>query len=209
MSHLILTRHGESQFNAKSLWTGTWDVPLTDKGRHEAAMVAHTIKDFRPTYAFTSNLSRATETLQIILSTNHWKPKVTADSALGERDYGELTGMNKWVVEEKYGAAQFNRWRRGWDEPVPGGETLKQVYQRVVPYYDKHIAPLLKKNTAVLLTAHGNSLRALIKYLDELSNDQVKNLEMPFGEAIIYTFNESGSVTGKEDRKISATPPPA
>ena len=209
MSYLVLTRHGESQFNAKSLWTGTWDVPLTDKGRHEAEMVAHTIKAFKPDFAYTSNLSRATETLQIILKTNHWKPKVAADAALGERDYGDLTGMNKWVVEEKYGEAQFNKWRRGWDEPVPGGETLKMVFKRVIPYYDEHMLPQLKQGHNVLVTAHGNSLRALQKGLDHLSNDQVKNLEMPFGEAIIYTINAQGEVSNKEIRKIHATPPPA
>lgn len=209
MSHLILTRHGESQFNAKSLWTGTWDVPLTEKGRHEAAMLGHAIHDLKPDFAFTSNLSRATETLEIMLSTNHWKPKVAADAALGERDYGDLTGMNKWVVEEKYGVEQFNKWRRGWDDPVPGGETLKQVFARVVPYYEEHILPQLKHGKTVLVTAHGNTLRALIKYLDELSVTQVKNLEMPFGEAIIYTLAHDGAVIKKEDRKIPTSPPPA
>ncbi|HEY6736639.1 MAG TPA: 2,3-bisphosphoglycerate-dependent phosphoglycerate mutase [Candidatus Saccharimonadia bacterium] len=209
MSHLILVRHGESQFNAKSLWTGTWDVPLTDRGRHEAQMMAHAIKDLKPTYAFTSNLSRATETLEIILTTNHWKPKVAADAALAERDYGELTGMNKWVVEEKYGEAQFNKWRRGWDEPVPGGETLKQVYRRVIPYYESHILPHLKGETTVLLVAHGNSIRTLIKYLDDLSNEQVKNLEMLFGAAVIYTLDPHHKVVRKDTRKIPITPPPA
>src|SRR3712207_4590735 len=127
MPHLILTRHGQSQFNAKSLWTGNWDVPLTAQGRHEAQLMAAAIKDIKPAVAFASALSRATETLSIILAHNHWKPKVYADAALNERDYGDLTGMNKWVVEERYGEAQFNKWRRGWNEPVPGGETLKQV----------------------------------------------------------------------------------
>jgi 2,3-bisphosphoglycerate-dependent phosphoglycerate mutase len=205
MSHLILTRHGESQFNAKSLWTGIWDVPLTEEGRRQAAELAHLIKDLKPAYAFTSNLSRATETLEIILKTNHWKPHVEADARLGERDYGDLTGMNKWVVEERYGEEQFNKWRRGWDDPVPGGETLKKVYQRVVPYYDTRIEPHLKHDQSVLITAHGNTLRALIKYLDDLSVPEVKALEMPFGEALIYTINTHGKVVGKEDRKLPTT----
>jgi 2,3-bisphosphoglycerate-dependent phosphoglycerate mutase len=204
MASLVLTRHGESQFNAKSLWTGTWDVPLTEKGRQEAVKVAHVIKDLKPAVAFTSNLSRATETLEIILTTNHWKPKVYADARLQERDYGELTGMNKWVVEERYGEAQFNKWRRGWDEPVPGGETLKKVYQRVVPYYDEHILPQLKHGKTVLITAHGNTLRALMKYLDDLSTAEVQGLEMPFGEAIVYTVDRHGEVTTKEHRPIKA-----
>jgi 2,3-bisphosphoglycerate-dependent phosphoglycerate mutase len=172
-------------------------------------MVGHAIKDLKPAYAFTSNLSRATETLEIILKTNHWKPKVAADAALGERDYGDLTGMNKWVVEQKYGEDKFNKWRRGWDDPVPGGETLKQVYRRVIPYYDEHILPHLKKGDTVLITAHGNTLRALMKALDGLNNHQIQNLEMPFGEAIIYTLDAHGNVLKKDERKIPISPPPA
>jgi 2,3-bisphosphoglycerate-dependent phosphoglycerate mutase len=203
MAKLILARHGESQFNAKSLWTGIWDVPLTKKGRHEAAQMAHVIKDVRPVIAYTSALSRATETLSLILAANHWRVKVFADATLNERDYGDLTGMNKWVVEERYGEAQFNKWRRGWDEPVPEGETLKQVYARAVPYYQKHILPDLKHGKNVLIVAHGNTLRALIKHLDELSNEAVQSLEMPFGQVMVYTLNDHGAVENKEIRKIS------
>lgn len=206
MAHLILTRHGQSQFNAKSLWTGRWDVPLTDQGRHEAELVAHAIKDLKPQVAFTSDLSRATETLEIILKTNHWRPKVFADQALSERDYGDLTGMNKWVVEEQYGDEQFLKWRRGWDDPVPGGETLKDVYTRVIRYYESKILPHLKAGDDVLITAHGNSLRALMKALDNLTDEQIKRLEMPFREAIVYTIDRSGHVVQKDDRKIKGGP---
>jgi 2,3-bisphosphoglycerate-dependent phosphoglycerate mutase len=113
MSHLILVRHGESQFNAKSLWTGNWDVPLTKKGRHEATLMAHAIRDIKPVTAYTSALSRATETLTIILATNHWKPKVSADAALNERDYGDLTGMKKWVVEEQHSSTAMSSFKNG------------------------------------------------------------------------------------------------
>jgi 2,3-bisphosphoglycerate-dependent phosphoglycerate mutase len=209
MAYLVLTRHGESAFNAKSLWTGIWDVPLTKRGRHEATVTAHHIKDIKPAVAFTSVLSRATETLTIILAQNHWKPKVTANPALNERDYGDLTGMNKWAVEEQYGEAQFNKWRRGWDEPVPEGETLKKVFQRVIPYYEDHILPELKHGKNVLITAHGNSLRALMKYLDQLDNHQVQSLSMPWGEVVVYTIDRHGAVTNKEVRKMHFQAPPA
>ncbi|MDF2460766.1 MAG: 2,3-bisphosphoglycerate-dependent phosphoglycerate mutase (phosphoglyceromutase) (pgam) [Candidatus Saccharibacteria bacterium] len=210
MAHLILTRHGESQFNAKSLWTGTWDVPLTHKGRGEAKQMAALIKDTPPKVAFTSLLSRAKDTLAIILDTNHWTHvPVHSDAALNERDYGELTGMNKWAVEERFGEKQFQRWRRGWDDPVPDGETLKQVYRRAVPYYDANILPELKHDHNVLVTAHGNTLRALIKHLDELDSNQVQQLEMPFGEVLIYTFDKHGKVLAKERRKLDIDRPPA
>jgi 2,3-bisphosphoglycerate-dependent phosphoglycerate mutase len=210
MSHLVLARHGESQFNAKSLWTGIWDVPLTKKGRHEAMLMAAAIKDLKPDVAYTSALSRAKDTLEIILHTNEWnKVPVHADASLNERDYGDLTGMNKWAVEEKYGQSQFNKWRRGWNEPVPDGETLQTVFRRAIPYFDKHVLPDLIAGKDVILVAHGNTLRALIKSLDELTDRQVENLEMPFGEILVYEQDSAGNLARKETLKIDTTPPPA
>jgi 2,3-bisphosphoglycerate-dependent phosphoglycerate mutase len=210
MSFLVLARHGESQFNAKSLWTGIWDVPLTKQGRHEASQMAHATKDIRPAVCYTSALSRAKDTLAIILKDNDWtKIPVHSDPAFNERDYGDLTGMNKWVVEEHYGRTQFDKWRRGWDEPVPDGETLKMVYRRVIPYFEKHVLTDLEHGKNVLVTAHGNTLRALIKYLDDLSDVQVQGLEMPFGQILIYDFDPKGHVTSKIIRKIEIKPPPA
>ena len=136
---LILTRHGESEFNAKSLWTGTWDIPLTDKGRQQAQLMGEALSDLKPDVGFSSARMRAQDTLKGILQANHWDIPVHHSHLLNERDYGELTGLNKWEVEEKYGNDQFTRWRRGWDEPVPGGETLKDVYLRALPYFVEHI----------------------------------------------------------------------
>ena len=210
VSELILARHGESQFNAKSLWTGIWDVPLTNQGRDDAALMAHVIREFKPAVAYSSALSRARETLEIILQENKWSHvPIRSAAAFNERDYGELTGMNKWAVEEKFGETQFNKWRRGWDEPVPEGETLKVVYRRAVPYFEKHIEPLLKSGKNVLLVAHGNSLRTIIKHLDELTDKQVESLDMPFGEVLIYTFDSHGKVTDKVIRKIPIKQTPA
>jgi 2,3-bisphosphoglycerate-dependent phosphoglycerate mutase len=206
MTHLILARHGQSQFNAKSLWTGNWDVPLTSQGRHEAGIMGGLVHDLKPTIAYTSALSRARETLQIILKNNKWlNVAVHVAPELNERNYGDLTGMNKWAVEEQYGVEQFTRWRRGWNEPVPDGETLQMVFRRVVPYYEHHVLPGLANGKTTLIVAHGNSLRALIKYLDDLSDRAVEKLDMPFGEILVYTTGPDGVARTKEVRKIKPT----
>lgn len=209
MGKLILSRHGESEYNAKSLWAGITDTPLTAKGRHEAALMGHALADITPDVAFTSKLSRASETLEIIMRENHWTCPVHASAALNERDYGDLTGLNKWEIEPKYGKEQFTKWRRGWDDPVPGGESLKDVYGRVVPYYDAEIKPLAAADQTVLITAHGNSLRALTKYLEHLDDETIKHTEMIFGTLIIYTITPNGDIKHKEVRQIDSTPPPA
>jgi 2,3-bisphosphoglycerate-dependent phosphoglycerate mutase len=172
--------------------------------------MARATKDIKPAVCYTSALSRAKDTLEIILHDNDWtRVPVHADAALNERDYGDLTGMNKWVVEEQFGRAQFDKWRRGWDEPVPYGETLKIVFRRVVPYFEKHILPDLEHGKNVLITAHGNTLRALIKYLEELTDLQIQSVEMPFGELLVYTLDAHGKVTAKIIRKLDIPPPPA
>jgi 2,3-bisphosphoglycerate-dependent phosphoglycerate mutase len=209
MCQLVLSRHGESEFNAKSLWTGIWDIPLTDKGRAQAVQMGESMADLKPDVAFTSALIRAQDTLKLILRQNHWDIPVHQSHLLNERDYGELTGLNKWEVETKYGKEQFTKWRRGWDEPVPGGETLKDVYSRSVPYFEEHIRPLLAAGQSALITAHGNTLRALIKYFDEINDHDVESLEMPFGQLIVYEFDADMSVVSKEIRQIDTTPTPA
>lgn len=210
MAYLLLVRHGESEYNAKSLWTGWIDSPLSAKGRREAAQMADVMRDFTINRCYTSKLKRAADTLTIILK-NLGKSDlpIETSAALNERDYGDLAGLNKWEVQKKYGEEQFARWRRGWDEPVPGGETLKDVYARAIPYYESAILPHLKAGENVLVSSHGNALRALIKYFDRLSDEAVEHLEMPFGEVLIYTVNPDGHITDKQDRKIDTTPPPA
>jgi len=210
MPYLILARHGQSQFNAKSLWTGIWDVPLTKKGRRDASLMARVIKDIKPAVAYTSLLSRARDTLEIILEDNHWtRVRVRASAALNERDYGDLTGMNKWSVEEQFGEEQFDKWRRGWDEPVPDGETLKHVFRRAAPYYEEHILPDIKHGQNVLVVAHGNSLRALTKFIEELSNQQVEDLDLPFGLVAVYEFDAHAKIIHKETRLVAEKPPTA
>ena len=117
-----------------------------------------------------------------------------------ERSYGILAGLNKWEVKKKYGDEKWLKWRRAWDEPIPNGETLKDVYDRVVPYYEKTILPLLKEGKNVLLSDHGNSLRALVKYLDNIPNDEVYKLEIPTGTVYIYDIDSNGKIIKKEIR---------
>lgn len=203
---LVLTRHGESEFNAKSLWTGTWDIPLTEKGRGQATQMGEALSDLIPDVGFSSALIRAQDTLKLILAANHWEVPVHHSHLLNERDYGELTGLNKWEVEAKYGSEQFTKWRRGWDEPVPGGETLKDVNARALPYFEEHVLPLLKAGKTVILTAHGNTLRALIKHFDGIDDTAVEDLEVSFGQLVIYDFDTAGQPSGKTIRQIETTP---
>jgi 2,3-bisphosphoglycerate-dependent phosphoglycerate mutase len=209
VARLILTRHGESEFNAKSLWTGIWNVPLTDKGHEQAVQMGRALSDLKPDVGYSSALIRAEDTLKLIVQTNHWSIPIHHVHQFNERNYGNLTGMNKWDVEEKYGRDQFLRWRRGWDEPVPGGETLKDVYNRTVPYFTGHILPELVAGKSVIITAHGNSLRTLIKYLDGISDAGVESLEMIFGEVILYEFGDADRPLAKEIRQIDTNPTPA
>ncbi len=198
---LVLIRHGESEWNAKNIWTGLTDIGLTPKGEDEARKAAHTLMDIRFDAAFTSNLKRANETLRIVLETLHQSGvPVTKNQALNERDYGIYTGKNKLEIHASLGDAEFLKLRRGWDYPIPSGESLKQVYGRVIPYYKEQIAPLLIQRKRVIIAAHGNSLRALIKYLDHVSDDDISNVELATGEVVLYHIDSGGSVVSRESR---------
>ena len=200
MAYLVLVRHGQSVWNEKGLWTGWTDVDLTEKGREEAQKAGEAIKDIHFQVAFTSALKRAHQTLDEIKKVLGQDIPTTANAALNERSYGDLTGKNKWDIQKQYGDEQFHKWRRGWDEPIPNGETLKDVYARVVPYYQQEILPRLEKSENVLIAAHGNSLRALVKYLDNLSDGAVADLEIATGEVLVYQINEQGEVISKNLR---------
>ncbi|HVS58158.1 MAG TPA: 2,3-bisphosphoglycerate-dependent phosphoglycerate mutase [Candidatus Saccharimonadales bacterium] len=210
MGKLVVTRHGESEWNALGKWTGTTDVHLTEKGFHEAAQLGQALKDIAVDYAFTSQQIRALETLEGILdASQEFDVPFERDHALNERDYGDYTGMNKWEVRDKIGEEAFNHLRRDWDYAVPNGETLKDVYARVIPYYQNTILPRLKQGQTVLITSHGNAIRALIKYLENISDGDISNVEMPFGNILIYDVDDDGRMTHKEERTIDTTPPPA
>ena len=201
MAKLVLVRHGISEWNKLGLWTGWKDVDLAPEGVEEAKCSGEALKDIHFDLAFTSVLKRAQQSLHEILAAIVQEGLQTiADRALNERDYGDLTGKNKWEVQKEYGNEKFLSWRRAWNDPVPGGEGLKNVYDRVVPYYQSTILPHLKKDKNVLVVAHGNSLRALVKYLEHITDDAIAKLEIATGEAYIYEVDKTGTIRRKEIR---------
>lgn len=203
---LVITRHGESEWNLLGKWTGWTDVSITEKGAHDAEEIGKIIADFEYDEIYTSALKRTEETLQgIIRGLNrpgmNQLPK-TADAALNERDYGIYTGKEKWEVKDEVGEDEFNMIRRGWGNMIPEGENLKRVYERVIPYFTSEIMPKLHAGKTILLVAHGNSIRALIKYLDGISDEGIADVEMKFGQVLVYTFNaESEKPLTKEVRQ--------
>ena len=201
MAYLVLVRHGETEWNAKGLWTGWTDIPLSAKGHEEARLAGEALKDIQFDLAYTSALKRAKETLiDIQKVTGQIDLPTTEDKALNERNYGDFTGKNKWEVKEQVGDEEFQRLRRSWDHPPPNGESLKMVYERVLPYYESEILPKLKEGKNIIVAAHGNSLRALIKHLDNVSDEDIPKLELATGGIYVYQVDSEGKVTAKEIR---------
>ncbi|WP_156839675.1 2,3-diphosphoglycerate-dependent phosphoglycerate mutase [Novosphingobium aquimarinum] len=221
MPRLVLVRHGQSQWNLENRFTGWWDVDLTEKGEAEARAAGELMraKDVIPNVAFTSYQTRAIRTLHLALETAGllWIPE-TKDWRLNERHYGGLTGLNKAETAAKHGDEQVNVWRRSFDTPppeqergsefdlsadaryarieVPMTESLKDTIARVLPYYESSIVPHLKASakSTVLVSAHGNSLRALVKHLSGISDDEITGLEIPTGQPIVYEMDEELNV---------------
>lgn len=201
MAYLVLVRHGQSEWNVLGQWTGLTDVELTDEGREEARRAAKVLGDINLQRAYTSRLKRAKHTLdEIVQQLGNDVIERTEHSELNERDYGDLTGKNKWQVKEEHGDEKFNLWRRSWDHPVPGGETLKDVSDRVLPFYEQHIVSDLKAGRNVIVAAHGNSLRALIKYLDRVADNDAHEVEIMTGEVLVYEVDDNGRLLKKEIR---------
>lgn len=193
MGYLILIRHGQSQWNLENRFTGNVDVDLTKQGREEAKLTGEKLKykNIPFTAAFTSVLKRAEETLQIVLKEiNQPDIKVYRDAALNERSYGQLQGLDKAEVAEKYGADQVHTWRRSFDVAPPGGESLKDTQNRVLPYYSDHVLPLLKAQKNCMIVAHGNSLRSLMMVIENISEDAITQVDIPTGVPRLYQFDE-------------------
>jgi len=210
MGKLLISRHTESEWNALGKWTGTTDVHLSKNGFHQAAQLGEALKDIKIDYAFCSLQIRTKETLEGILDgSGQVEVPYERSSDLNERDYGDYTGMNKWEVRDKVGEVEFNSIRRDWDHPVPNGETLKDVYDRTIPFYLQVILPRLKAGQDVLIVSHGNAIRALIKYMEDISDEGIAAVEMPFGTVIDYTVTEDGKKQDRHDIKIELTAPPA
>ena len=225
MAKLVLVRHGESVWNKKNLFTGWTDVDLSIKGIHEAQEAGRLLKskemDFQ--IAFTSVLKRAVHTLEYILKETNESVPVVKAYELNERHYGALQGLNKEAMTLKYGEEQVQLWRRSFatrppmlteidernpkkdplykdvpKEKLPLGESLEDTIKRVVPFYEKEIVPHLKNNENVLVVAHGNSLRALVKYLENISDEDIAGLEIPLGMPWIYDISNEGKICSKE-----------
>jgi 2,3-bisphosphoglycerate-dependent phosphoglycerate mutase len=216
MPKLILVRHGQSEWNLANRFTGWWDVDLTEKGVTEAKEAGQLMeaKGVEPTYAFTSFQTRAIKTLDLALEECNrlWIP-VVKDWQLNERHYGGLTGLNKQEMRDLHGDEQVHIWRRSFDVPppemeagsefdlsadpryagvdVPRSESLKLTIERVLPYWEEAIVPVLASGETVIISAHGNSLRALVKHLSNISDDEITGLEIPTGQPIIYDFDEN------------------
>ncbi len=195
MARLILLRHGESQWNLENRFTGWVDVPLSPRGIQEAKDAGEKLRDYAFDRAFTSVLARANETLRLVLEAiGQTSIPIEKDKALNERMYGELQGLNKDETAKKYGEAQVKIWRRSYDVRPPGGESLKDTAERVLPYYERTIKPYLLKGDTILVAAHGNSLRALIMELEQLSREHVLELNIPTGAPLLYGLDQIGNV---------------
>jgi 2,3-bisphosphoglycerate-dependent phosphoglycerate mutase len=195
---LVLVRHGESQWNLENRFTGWVDVPLTDRGRHEAERAGQALRGMHFDRVFTSVLQRAIETVDIILRIIGQTDVATERSeALNERHYGELQGLNKAETAAKFGAEQVHIWRRSFDVPPPGGESLKDTAVRTLPYFEQVIVPRIKAGENILVGAHGNSLRSIVMHLDKLTKEQVLELNLATGVPIVYDFAPDMSMRSK------------
>lgn len=224
MAKLVLVRHGQSQWNLEDRFTGWVDVPLSKKGIDEAISAGKKLKDYEFDTIYVSHMLRAIQTLHYIIiessskktpiikheekRISKWELNYTSDPKseipvyqsveLAERYYGDLQGLNKQKTREKYGAEQVKFWRRSFDINPPNGESLKDTSERTLPYFKKYILKDLKEGKNVLVSAHGNSLRSIVMYLEKIPKKDVPNLEIPTGIPIIYTFNNKMTLIDKK-----------
>ena len=223
MSKLVLVRHGQSQWNLENRFTGWMDVPLSEKGRNEAISAGKKLKDFEFDTIFVSHMMRAIQTLHyILLESNSKKTPIIYHEDdkihkrehhagntdceipifmsvnLAERYYGDLQGLNKQKTREKHGDEQVHIWRRSYNVKPPGGESLEDTCKRTTPYYKKHILKDLKEGKTVLISAHGNSLRAITKHIEKISDKDIPNVEIPTGVPIVYSFDEKMNFLSKK-----------
>lgn len=203
---LVLVRHGQSQGNLDNVFTGWSDLPLTDRGRAEARAVGAMLRAdgirFRTAYA--SSLRRARTSAEIILAAMDIVLPIDISTALNERDYGELTGLNKDEARQRWGKDQVQLWRRSYEIAPPGGESLRDTVARVLPFYIHTILPSVMANSPVLVVAHGNSLRSLVIALDAIAVPAIERLEFATGETLVYRLNEDTSVAERLVRKVTA-----
>ncbi len=201
MATLVLVRHGLSEYNKLGIWAGWEDPDLAPEGVDQAQKTGKELSDIHFDYAYSSDLKRATHTLdEIKLQINQPDIPTTIDKAIRERNYGDYTHKNKWQVKEEMGEEEFQKLRRSWDYPPPNGESLKMVHDRIVPYYESEILPKLRTGKNVIVSSSGNALRALVKYLENIPDEKVVDLEIGTGEAFVYVLDETGKIVNKEIR---------
>ena len=193
MPTLVLVRHGQSLWNLENRFTGWVDVPLTELGKAEARRAGEKLRGTKFDVAYTSALTRAQETLRLILETAGIQVPVIRDQALNERHYGDLQGLNKEDTAKRYGADQVKIWRRSYDVPPPNGESLELTARRTLPFFDRCIAGDLRLGKNVLVVAHGNSNRSIVMQLDKLTGEQVIALELGTGTPFVYEMGDDGS----------------
>lgn len=203
MKHvLVLVRHGQSEWNKKNLFTGWKDPGLTRKGVDQAREAGRLLKseDIHFDIAYTSLLTRAQHTLQLVLEElGQQDVEIIKNIAVNERDYGELSGLNKDDAKAKWGDEKVHLWRRSFDVPPPGGESLKDTAERVIPHFEAEILPLLRSGKNVIISGHGNALRALSMCLENMTPDQVIKYSIANGVPIIYRFDDQGNVLAKRE----------
>ena len=195
MTHLVLIRHGQSVWNAANRFTGWTDVELSPKGEDEAAAAGKELADLSFDVVHTSALLRAQRTAEIVMLHNRASGDIPTryDERLNERHYGDLQGLNKAETAEIHGVEQVHIWRRSFDVPPPGGESLEMTAERTIPYFVEEIIPDLEGGKNVLVAAHGNSLRSIVMYIEKISPDDITSLEIPTGVPMHYTF-DSGEI---------------
>ncbi len=208
MGKLILARHHESEWNKLGKWTGTRDRHLTEYGFEKSEDMGLLIKDMHIDYAFASMQVRTIETLSCMLNVcERYEVPTEHSAALNERDYGDYTGKNKWDMEKLLGEEEYKKLRRGWDYPIPNGESLKAVSERAVPYFLEKIVPRVQEDKNILVVAHGNSLRTIVKYIEQISDEHIADVEVPFGAIIIYDLDPQGHMIHKEIRQTESHVP--
>ena len=199
MTILVLIRHGQSVWNATNRFTGWTDVELSEKGEGEAATAGEQLADVRFDVVHTSALIRAQKTAEIVMSKNRVSGEIPTkqDDRLNERNYGDLQGLNKAETAEIHGAEQVHIWRRSFDVPPPGGESLEMTAERTIPYFVEEIIPDLDSGMNVLVAAHGNSLRSIVMHIEEISPEEITKLEIPTGVPMCYKF-DNGKISRLE-----------
>ena len=197
MSKLVLIRHGQSLWNLENRFTGWVDVPLTEQGENEAQRAGKLLAGQSFDVAYTSALTRAQRTLQIVLETMGTQIPVIRDQALNERHYGDLQGLNKDELRKQFGEDQVKIWRRSYDTPPPNGEALKDTADRTLPFFERCIMGDIRQGKNVLVVAHGNSNRSIVMKLDNLSKEEVLELNLETGIPLVYEISADGNVSSK------------